>query len=140
MSRVVNLNSPGKLRSQLMRSAAEIIRRLSQKTEIDEETKDMAAFLVYCFNAIDDSVNNAVSTWEKRDYWVKAARFRTQWAWTNKAALELEDIVRTETWERLVPVLVKLLPHFEDIKIARFTRKPSLWKGAYHRLLEDKAS
>ncbi len=137
MSRVVNLNSPGKLRNQLMRSAAEVLRHLSQKNELDEETKDMAAFLVFCFSGINESVDDAIIAWEKRDYWVKAARFKTQWSWAQRAASDLEELIRSEMWDQLPPMLIELLPHFEKIKIVRFTRKPTEWQGAHQRLLES---
>ncbi|MCC6904226.1 MAG: hypothetical protein IT326_00185 [Anaerolineae bacterium] len=137
MSRVVNLNSPGKLRSQVMRTAGEIMRRLSQKTTVDDEVRDMSAFLVYCFREIDEGVNESVQAWEKRDYWLKAERFRTKWSWAPGAARELEKIVLQEKWELLPALLVRLLPYFDEVTIARFTRNPSLWWGAHRRLLQE---
>jgi hypothetical protein len=137
MSRVVNTDGPGKARSQLMRTAAEVIRRLSQKTRADEEVWDMAALLVYCFRRIDEGIDESVSAWEKRDYWVKAAQFRARWAWVSQAAAELDGLVRSADWDRLPATLVKLLPYFEEIKIVKLTRDPSLWRGAYQRLLRE---
>ena len=46
MSRVINTNNPGKRRNSFMRTGAEILRRLSQQKEINDETKDMVAMLV----------------------------------------------------------------------------------------------
>ena len=137
MSRVISTNGPGKERSHLMRTAAEVIRRLSMKTEVDSETQDMAALLVYCFRQIDAGIDESVRAWEKRDYWVKAERFRLQWAWAKQASHDVEKIVLTENWAMLPTTLIALLPYFEDIKIARFTRSPNLWKGAFHRLSEE---
>jgi hypothetical protein len=137
MSRVVNLNTPGKTRSQHMRTAAEIIRRLGEKSEVDQEVQDMAALLVFCFREIEEGIEDSVRAWEKRDYWIKAERFRTRWAWSGRAAGELERIIRQGTWEQLPVVLVKLLPHFEEIKIAKYTRPPSLWDGTYQQLLQE---
>ena len=57
MSRVINPDSAGKQRNQLMRTAAEILRHLSQKAAIDEEVKDMVATLVYCFHEIDAGID-----------------------------------------------------------------------------------
>ena len=139
MSRVINPNAPGKIRSQMMRTSAEIIKRLSQKTEVDEDVRDMVAMLVYCFRVIDESIDQAVLAWEKRDYWVKAARFRNEWTWVRVGADTLESILVNEQWEYLPGALIELVPNFEDIKIARYTRKPSLWEGAYEKLLADQA-
>ena len=137
MSRVINPNAPGKLRSQLMRTCAELLRRLSQKTQVDDEVRDMCALLIYCFRQIDSGIDESVYAWEKRDYWVKAERFRTNWLWVKKASTDLETLVRTENWEQLPAFLIKLFPHFEDIKIARFTRNPNLWSGAHSRLMQE---
>jgi len=137
MSRVIRVDGPGKLRTTLMRTGAEVIRHLSQKTEVDDEARDLAALLVYCFREIDDGIDETVRAWEKRDYWVKAERFRMRWSWAGLAASRLERIVAEDRWEQLPPALIELLPQFEDIKIAKFTRKPSLWRGAYDRLMKE---
>ncbi len=140
MSRVVKLDGPGKLRNQLMRTGAEIIRRLGEKNDLDEEAKDMTALLVYCFREIEQGIDDSVIAWEKRDYWVKAERFRERWSWAGPASRELEKIVRDEAWEQLPLALIKHLPRFEEIKIAKYTRSPNVWRGAYARLLREQAS
>ena len=81
MGRVVNTNNPGKVRNQLMRTSAELLRHLSQKTELDNEAKDMAARLVFCLREIEDGIESSAMAWEKRDYWVKAEQLRQRWAW-----------------------------------------------------------
>lgn len=140
MSRVINTDGPGKLRNQLMRTAAEVIRRLSYKTQVDAETRDMVATLVYCFRQVEVGIDESVRAWEKRDYWLKAEQFRIKWVWVGKAASDLEHIIRTESWDELPPLLISLLPYFDDIKVSKFTRKPSLWQGAYQRLIQEKVS
>ncbi len=140
MSRIVKIDSPGKVRNQLMRTAAELIRHLGQKTTVDDEARDMAALLVYCLRQIDAGVEESARAWEKRDYWIKAEQFRARWHWAGKASRDLDRIVRSDSWEELPPVLVKVLPHFEEIKIAKFTRKDNLWEGTYKRLLKEQVA
>jgi hypothetical protein len=140
MSRVINTDSPGKRRSQLMRTCAEIIRHLSQKRDLDEEARDMAATLVYCFRGIAQGIEDSAQAWEKRDYWVKAERFRAKWIWPAQAAANLEDIVRNDAWDLLPRLLADLLPEFSSIKIARLTRGSDIWDGAYERLLTEQSS
>ena len=138
MSRVVNLDGPGKARNQLMRTSAEVIRHLSQKTELDEEACDMAALLVFCLREIDAGIDDSALAWEKRDYWVKAEQFRARWAWAGRAANELNMVVMRGAWEQLPGVLARLLPYFTEIKIVKLTRDSSLWRGAYNRLLQER--
>jgi hypothetical protein len=139
MSRIVKVDGPGKVRNQLMRTAAEVIRLLSQKSELDDEARDMSALLVYCLHQIDSGIDDSALAWEKRDYWVKAEQFRARWAWAGNAASELEHIVRSEAWDQLPAVIAGLLPHFTEIKIVKLTRNPILWQGAYERLIGERA-
>lgn len=138
MSRVVKVDGPGKLRNQLMRTAAEVIRHLSQKSELDDEARDMAALLVYCLHEINTGIDDSALAWEKRDYWVKAEQFRARWAWSGRAASELEQIVLNNSWDQLPFFIARLVPHFTEIRIVKLTRNASLWQGAYQRLVSER--
>jgi hypothetical protein len=120
-----------------MRTAAELLRHLSQKADLDDEVKDMAAELVYCLRAIDDGIEASAGAWEKRDYWIKAEQLRQRWVWTSSASARLENMIRTGVWENLPEILVSMVEHFADIKITKLTRKSSEWAGAYQELLAD---
>jgi len=138
MGRVINTDSSGKRRNQLMRTAAEILRRLSQKPEIDQEVRDMVAELVFLFREIDEGIDSSAAAWEKRDYWMKAEELRQRWGWPGRAAEQLADIVLNEKWDLLPPMIVRLLPNFNDIKITKYTRKDSEWEGSHLRLMNEK--
>jgi hypothetical protein len=138
MSRVINTDSTGKKRNQNMRTAAEILRRLSQKSDIDDEAKDMVATLVYCFREIDEGIEQSAEVWEKRDYWMKAEEFRQRWRWAGAAADEIQALVFSDSWHLLPQIILKLLPLFKDIKITKLTRKESSWQGSYVRLMREK--
>jgi hypothetical protein len=137
MSRVVNVDSTGKNRNRLMRTAAELLRRLSQKSELDGEAKDMAAHLVICLRGVDDGIEASAAVWEGRDYWLKADQLRQRWSWAGNAAASLESIIRSESWESLPGIMAGLFGHFADIKITKFTRDASEWQGAYQRLVDE---
>jgi dGTP triphosphohydrolase len=137
MSRVVNTDSVGKARNQQMRTAAEIIRRLSQKAELDAEVKDMAASLVYCFREIEDGIEEAMVAWEKRNYWNKVEQFRSQWTWVGRASAQLEQVIRSDAWDQLPAQLAGLFAHFSDITINKFTRNSDAWEGCYDKLLRE---
>jgi diacylglycerol kinase len=137
MSRVVNVNSTGKNRNRLMRTAAELLRHLSQKAELDNEAKDMAAHLVFCLRGVDDGIESSAMAWEKRDYWLKADQLRQRWSWAGNAAASLEAMIRNETWESLPGIMASLFSHFADIKITKFTRDSSEWHGACQRLADE---
>ncbi len=137
MARVVNTNSPGKRRNQNMRACAELLRRLSQKTEMDADAHDMVAALYLELKQIDDSIDEAVAAWEKRDYWIKAEQFRQKWTWVGLNAEMLLELIKAGDWNKLPALLVQLLPHFAEIKINKFTRNEDLWQGKYNQLINS---
>ncbi len=140
MARIINTNSPGKRRSAYMRTGAEILRRLSQKREIDAEAKDMTAMLVYCLRGIDETVEESIRAWEKRGYWKKADDFQQKWWWTEVQARAINDLVQAGNWEALPERLPRLFPHFAAINIKKLTRDPKAWRGAHDKLMREQVS
>ena len=139
MGRIVHTQSPARIRNYHRRTIAELLRHLSQKPQVDEEAKDMAALLVYSLREIGQVNERSAQAWERRDYWLKADRFRREWAWVGQMAEDLEDVLRHQAWDLLPRLLMDLLPRFADIKVTRLTRSPDLWRGAYDRLVNDSA-
>ncbi len=136
MGRVINVENPTKVRNRNRRTIAELLRRLSQKPDFDEEAKDMAAAITLCLWEIADGVGQTVEAWEKRDYWMKAERFLREWEWCGESASNLEDVIRNDAWELLPELLAELFPRFADIQIKSMTRKPPVWQGKYVELMD----
>ena len=140
MSRVVTLEGPGKIRNQHRRTIAEALRRLSQKPRLDDEAKDLAALIVFCLHSIADTVDRTTDAWEKRDYYLKAERFREKWRWLEPITDELGAIVGGNSkgrWDQLPAVLARLMPHFADVTVKKMTRTPTLWRGAYEKFMRE---
>ena len=137
MARVINTNSPGKRRNAQMRTIAELLRGLSQRQTIDDQTRDMTAAIVYCLRAIDATVEESALAWEKRGYWKKAIDFQEKWWWCSLMATAIEKMVRADDWALLPEIMAKLYPHCAAIKINRLTRKADAWEGSYARLKRE---
>ena len=137
MSRIISTEGPGKVRSQHRRTIAEALRRLSQKPGLDDEVKDLTALIVFCLHRIADTVEQTTEAWDKRNYYLKADRFREGWRWVEPMTDELSAIIYEERWNQLPETLVQLMPHFSDITIKKLTRKPTLWKGAYDKFMQE---
>ncbi|MGJ3238890.1 MAG: hypothetical protein ACFE0Q_09325 [Anaerolineae bacterium] len=138
MGRVINNNTPGKQRNAMMRTIAEILRRLGQRNgEINDDVRDMTAMIVFCLREIDDSIIETIKAWEKRGYWQKADKFQLEWMWSEQYAKQLDKLIREEQWEQLPEIMMKLFPHFADIEVKKMTRDPSEWEGAHEKLLEE---
>jgi hypothetical protein len=136
MARIIYTESPGKTRHHYRRSVAEMLRRLSQKKRIDDEARDQAALIVLCLQGMADTVDQTVTAWEKRDYWMKAEHFRRDWEWLDPMADQLAAVICQGEWHELPTLLATLAPYFSDISVRRMTREATLWEGAYERLLK----
>lgn len=136
MSRIIATEGPGKVRGQHRRTIAEALRRLSMKQQLDDEVGDLAALIVFCLHRIADTVEQTTEAWDKRNYYLKADRFREEWRWVEPLADQLSAVIYEERWDALPDVLVQLMPYFADVRIKQMTRKPSLWKGAYKKFMQ----
>jgi hypothetical protein len=137
MSRIININNPSKVRNQNQRTIAEILRRIGNKSNIDDETKDMAAAMVFLLREIYTGVEASIQAWEKKGYWMKADRYLREWEWTAEVAANLEDVIRNKAWDLLPRVLADLLPFISEVQIKTMTRPVSTWQGAYKKLLSQ---
>ena len=135
---VINTDSTGKQRNQTMRTVAEILRRLSQKQVVDDEVRNMTAMLVYCLREVEAGIDQSATAWEKRDYWVKSEELRQRWMWVGDMADQLRNMIYSEQWTLLPPIMLKLLPKVADIKITKMTRDVTLWDGVYDKLMQEK--
>ena len=139
MSRITNVDgTPASQRNRLRRTIAEILRRLGAKKTVDDETKDMIAFVVVALRLINESIEKSCEAWEKRDYFLKADQFRREWRWAAPTADRLEDLILAGDWSLLPTELAGLAARFSDIKVNTMTKPASLWQGAYQKLLSGK--
>jgi hypothetical protein len=137
MSRIISTQGPGKIRSQHRRTIAEALRRLSLKQRMDDEAKDLSALIVFCLHRIAETVEQTTDAWDKRNYYLKADRFREEWRWVEPMTDQLSAVIYEERWNQLPEVLVQLMPYFSDVTVKKMTRKPSLWKGAYEKFMQE---
>jgi len=138
MTRIINTSSPGKRRNQLRRTIAEILRHLLLKRDLDAEAKDMAATLVFALRGIAETIEESTAAWEKRNYFLKADRFRRRWEWVMVHAERLRRLVVDDRWEQLPQELAMLAAYFSDVRVIKLTRPPSTWRSSY-RLLKREA-
>ncbi|MDP3184343.1 MAG: hypothetical protein Q8M58_03625, partial [Anaerolineales bacterium] len=81
MGRLINPDSAGKERTRLTKAVALAVRELAQQTGPGAESRDLAAFIALALAVIAGTIDVSVTAREKRGYWVKADRFRMDWAW-----------------------------------------------------------
>jgi hypothetical protein len=134
MSRVININSVGKERTYLTKAIVAAIRELSTQAETGTEAKDMVAFIIISLRIISGSIESSVQAWEKRDYWVKADRFRIEWAWTGSISEKMLYALEKEEWETITQLLVQIGQKLGKVNVSEKNRLGSPWKGSWNEL------
>lgn len=131
MSRVINPDSVGKERTRLTKSIVLCIRELAKQTNVTSEAKDLAAYIALALQAISDGIDTSVAAWEKRDYWVKADKFRMEWIWAGQLAEKMKTAVLTDDWAAIALLMPQIAAKFGKTEVSDNHRLGKPWVGAY---------
>ena len=134
MSRVINPDSVGKQRTQLSKSIVLALRELARQTSTGEETRDLAAFIAVALDAIAQGIDASVAAWEKRGYWVKADKFRMDWAWAASTSKKMRAALAAEDWASIAMLAAQVGQKLGKIQVADHHRLGKPWAGAYQRM------
>lgn len=134
MSRVINPDSAGKDRARLSKAIVLAVRELARQTEVTNEAKDLAAFISLALKSISAGIDASVAAWEKRDYWVKADRFRMEWMWTGQYAEKMKTAVQSDDWGSVAMLSAQIAQKFGKVVIAQNHRLGRPWVGAFKQL------
>ena len=131
MSRVINPDSVGKERTRLTKGIVLCIRELAKQNAVTSEAKDMAAFIALALQSISDGIDVSVIAWEKRDYWVKADKFRMEWMWAGQSAEKMKSAVLTDDWMTVATLIPQIAARFNRIVVSDGHRLGKPWVDAY---------
>lgn len=134
MSRVINTDGVGKERNRLVKAIVISIRELSKQEKPDSKTKDLAAFIALALLGVADTVERTVQPWEKRDYWVKADRFRRDWAWAGKLGKEMEKAALNQDWGMVAVTAGQVASNLGYVQVSPRHRMGKPWEGAWQQL------
>jgi hypothetical protein len=134
VGRVIQTEGAGKDRNRLTRCVVLALRELMRQTEPNELAHDLAAFIGLALVEISDTVDASVVAWEKRDYWVKADRFRMEWEWTRRLGLAMQAAVREEDWAQVALLSAQIGQRLMKVTIPQRHRLGAPWEGAWKRL------
>jgi hypothetical protein len=134
LGRVINLETAGKERTHLTRSVVLALRELMSQSEPNQETHDLAAYVSLALQAIFETIDPSVEAWEKRGYWLKADRFRMEWAWTEKLAKDMRKAVLLEDWQAVALTAAQVGVKMRNIELPVRHRLGTPWVGAWDKL------
>ena len=134
MGRVINLESAGKDRTRLTKGVVLAVRELALQSGPGDESRDLAAFIALALQLISETIDVSVAAWEKRGYWVKADRFRMDWAWAGQLAGKMRAAVLAEDWGTVAAVAAQSAQKLGKITVPPGHRLGRPWVGAWKQL------
>jgi len=137
MSRVINPDSAGKERTRLTKAILIAIRELAKQPEPNAEARDLAAFIALALQIIAEGIDVSVAAWEKRDYWIKADRFRMEWAWAGQMGEKMKTAVLNEDWGNVAMLSAQIAQKLQKVKVSENHRMGTPWVGAYQQLKQN---
>ena len=134
MSRVINPDSAGKQRAKLAKVIVLALRALARQNDTGVETRDLASFIVVALQSISEGIDESVAAWEKRGYWVKADKFRMEWAWAGPVSSKMRAAMDSEDWASMATLAAQVGQKLGKIQISDNHRLGKPWMGAHERL------
>ena len=134
MSRVINPDSAGKERTRLTKAIVISIRELAKQTEPGDEARDLAAFIALALKSIAGGIDVSVAAWEKRNYWVKADRFRMDWAWAGSLGEKMKIALLADDWAGVAMLSAQIAQKLHKVKVSEKHRMGRPWVGSWAKL------
>jgi hypothetical protein len=134
MSRIINPSSAGKERTRITRAIALAVRELAKKQTADTESRDLAAFIALALESVFETIEPSVAAWEKRNYWLKADRFRMEWRWTGQLAAQMREALFADDWQTVAQIAMQVAMKLQKIKISDKHRMGRPWSGSWEKL------
>lgn len=138
MTRIIHLEGVGKRRNRMTKEVVIAIRELVRQDEINDHTRDLAAFITLRLKSIYETIDLTVTAWEKRGYWVKADRFRLDWNWTGKLSAEMRNAIENEDWQQIAMISAQAAQKLSNVIVSDRHRLGEPWHGAWEKLGHSK--
>lgn len=138
MSRLIKIDTVGKDRARLSKAIVLAVRELARQAEVTNEAKDLAAFISLALKTISEGIDASVAAWEKRDYWVKADRFRMEWLWASQYAAKMKTAVLADDWASVAMTMVQVTQKLSKVQVPAGHRLGRPWVGSWKALNEAK--
>jgi hypothetical protein len=132
---VINPESAGKDRTRLTKGIVLAIRELAKQSDVNDEARDLAAFICLALQTIYEGIDVSVLAWEKRGYWVKADRFRMDWMWTGQYADKIKVAIFTDDWGTIAMTIPQIAQKFGKIEVSENHRLGKPWVGSFKQLM-----
>lgn len=97
----------------------------------DDNSRDLAAFIAIALLNVHETIDSSVAAWEKKDYWVKADRYRREWEWTLSFGNKMKTAVNQDDWGTIATLSIQIAQKLNNIKVSDRHRLGTPWVGAW---------
>jgi hypothetical protein len=136
LSRVINPEGAGKDRTRLVKSIVLAMRELMRQPEPDGHSRDLAAYISLALLQVNETIESSVGAWEKKGYWVKADRFRMEWAWSERIGKQMREAVLNEDWGSIAMLVAQLGGKLNNVDVPVRNHIGTPWEGAFEHLVK----
>ena len=136
MSRLIDPNHIGRQRTQMTKAIMLTLRELAPRQTVDDEARDMVAFIALCLHEINEGLTLTTHAWEKRNYWVKADQFMREWSWTGELSKQLKWALLHNDWSEIAFLIPQIASRLSSVKLPQRNTIGQAWHGAFARLKE----
>lgn len=136
MSHIVGGESGSARRNRKLREIATALRHAAEANPGPEESHQLIEFILDALRDIDETVRQATTAWERRNYWVKADRFRHTWSWVSDAAAGLERALDAGNEDAARSIALGLTGPMKEVKPYK-SRHRRPWNGAWKAGVHD---
>ncbi|MCE5209903.1 MAG: hypothetical protein LLG42_16565 [Chloroflexi bacterium] len=134
MSRVIQTDTGKKERDRYLKAVVKALRLLMTEQEPGEKSNDLVSFIALALYEVHETIDASVRAWEKRDYWIKADRYRMEWDWCQYYGRDLHMAILKNDWDQIIPLLVKIGQKLQNIKMPQHDRLGTPWLGSWEVL------
>ena len=138
MSRIIVVEGTGTERTRLCKSIVVALRELMKQKEPDAHSYDLVAYIALALIQIDANVEKTVVAWEKKDYWLKADKFRMQWSWAKGNGEKMVSALETGDWGTIAMLAAITGQKLNTIKVSEKHRLGTPWVGAWEKMKDEK--
>ncbi len=128
---ITNRENNSTYRNRLSKEIILSIRTLMKQAAPNDESRDVSAFIILALEEVNKTIDQATEAWEKRDFWIKADKYRMEWAWMGACIKDLKDGLQEENWTIIAQTAIKIGEKLNHIVVSENHRLGTPWIGAY---------
>lgn len=136
MGKVIQTEPPAKRRERILRLLSTLLTVMDFSEIGTADFHDQVAFVFLSLWEIEKTIDETIKPWEKRGYYLKADRFRSEWCWVKDIRSNIENKIANGQWNLIEDEIQLLQQKLSNVKPIKEMKGKRFWVGAHRRLDE----